>query len=98
MGWSCTRYREWELSYISENNKIGQRETAGLEKVKYYLLWTESPVKGEDMKQERLHNTKISENVGVWSFQKSETSEFRSFLEMENIGKSGVSRNQITSK
>ena len=87
MGWSCTRYREWELSYISENNKIGQRETVGPEKVKYYLLQMESPVKGEDMKQERLHNTKISENVRV-----------RSFPEMENIGKSGVSGNQITSK
>ena len=52
MEWSCTGYREWELSCISENNKIGQRETAGLEKVKYYLLRTESPVKGEDMKRE----------------------------------------------
>ena len=51
MEWSCTGYREWELSYISENNKIGQRETAGLEKVKYYLLRTESPVKGKGMKQ-----------------------------------------------
>ena len=98
MGWSCTGYRKWELSYISENNKIGQRETAGPEKVKYYLLRTESPMKGEDMKQERLHNTKISENVGVRSFQKSEMSEFRSFLEMENIGNSGVSGNQITSE
>ena len=98
MGWSCTGYREWELSYISKNNKIGQRETAGPEKVKYYLLRTESPVKGEDMKQERLHNTKISENIGVRSFWKSEMSEFQSFPEMENIGNSGVSGNQITSK
>ena len=98
MEWSCTGYREWELIYISENNKIGQRETAGLEKVKYYLLRTESPVKGEDMKQEGLHNTKISENVRVWSFRKSETSEFWSFPEMENIGKSGVSGNRIMSK
>ena len=80
------------------NNKVGQGETAGPEKVKYYLLWTESPVKGEDMKQGELHNTKISENVGVRSFWKSETSEFRSFPEMENIGKSGVSGNRITSK
>ena len=31
----CTRYREGDLSYKSENNKVGQRETAGLEKVKY---------------------------------------------------------------
>ena len=76
---SCTRYREGDLSYISKNNKVGQRETAGLEKVKYYLLRTESLVKGKDMKQEELHNTKISENVGVWSFQKSEMSEFQSF-------------------
>ena len=88
MEWSCTGYREWDLSYISENNKVGQGETAGPEKVKYYLLRMESPVKGEDMKQGELHNTKISENVGVWSFRKSETSEFWSFLEMENIGKS----------
>ena len=94
----CTRYREGDLSYISKNNKVGQRETAGPEKVKCYLLQMESPVKGEDMKQERLHNTKISENIGVQSFQKSETSEFRSFPEMENIGKSGVSGNRITSK
>ena len=71
MEWSCTGYREWELSYISENNKIGQRETVGPEKVKYYLLWTESPVKGEDMKQEGLHNTKISENVGVPEFSRN---------------------------
>ena len=97
MEWSCTGYREWDLSYISKNNKVGQRETVGPEKVKYYLLRTESPVKGKDMKRE-LHNTKISENVGVWSFRKSETSEFWSFPEVENIGKSGVSRNQITSK
>ena len=82
MEWSCTRYREWDLSYISENNKVGQGETVGPEKVKYYLLRMESPVKGEDIKQGELHNTKISENVGV-----------RSFLEMENIGKSGVSGN-----
>ena len=41
---------------------------------------------------------KISENVGVRSFRKSETSEFRSFPEMENIGKSGVSGNRIASK
>ena len=82
MEWSCTGYREWDLSYISENNKVGQGETAGPEKVKYYLLRMESPVKGEDMKQGELHNTKISENVGV-----------RSFPEMENIGKSGVSGN-----
>ena len=54
----------------------------GLEKVKYYLLWTESPVKGKDMKQEELHNTKISENIGVWSFQKLETSKFWSFQKM----------------
>ena len=98
MEWSYTGYREWDLSYISENNKVGQRETAGPEKVKYYLLRTESPVKGEDMKQGELHNTKISENVGVRSFRKLETSEFRSFPEMENIRKSRVSRNQITSK
>ena len=98
MGWSCTGYREWDLSYISENNKVGQRETAGPEKVKYYLLRTESPVKGEGMKQGELHNTKISENVGVRSFRKSETSEFRSFPEMENIRKSGVSGNRITSE
>ena len=70
MGQSCTGYREGDLSYISENNKVGQRETVGVEKVKYYLLWMESPVKGKDMKQEELHNTKISENIGVWSFQK----------------------------
>ena len=38
------------------------------------------------MKREWLHNTKISENVGVRSFRKLETSEFRSFPEMENIG------------
>ena len=44
-------------------------------------------MKGEDMKQGELHNMKISENVGVRSFRKSETSEFRSFPEMENIGK-----------
>ena len=93
MEWSCTGYREWDLSYISENNKVGQGETAGLEKVKYYLLRTESPVKDEDMKQGELHNTKISENVRVQSFRKSEMSEFRSFPEMENIGKSRVSRN-----
>ena len=48
----------------------------GPEKVKYYLLRTESPVKGEGMKQGELHNTKISENVRVQSFWKSETSEF----------------------
>ena len=46
------RYREGDLSYISENNKVGSRGTAGPEKVKYYLLQTESPVKGEDMKRE----------------------------------------------
>ena len=69
------------------NNKVGSRGTAGPEKVKYYLLRMESPVKGEDMKREWLHNTKISENVGVRSFWKLETSEFRSFLEIENIGK-----------
>ena len=34
------------------NNKVGSRGTAGPEKVKYYLLQTESPVKGEDMKRE----------------------------------------------
>ena len=55
-------------------------------------------MKGEDMKQGELHNTKISENVGVRSFRKSETSEFWSFPEMENIGNSGVSGNRITSK
>ena len=98
MEWSCTGYREWDLSYISENNKVGQGETAGPEKVKYYLLRTESPVKGEDMKQGELHNTKILENVRVQSFQKLETSEFRSFPEMENIGKSRVSGNRITNK
>ena len=70
----------------------------GPEKVKYYLLRMESPVKGEDMKQERLHNMKISENVRVWSFWKSEMSEFWSFPEMENIRKSRVSGNRITSK
>ena len=66
--------------------------------MKYYLLRTESPVKGKGMKQGELYNTKILENVGVRSFWKSETSEFRSFPEMENIGKSGVSGNRITSK
>ena len=40
----------------------------------------------------------ISKNVGVRSFRKLETSEFWSFQEMENIRKSGVSGNQITSK
>ena len=50
------------------------------------------------MKWEWLHNMKISENVRVRSFRKSETSEFRSFPEMENIGNSGVSRNWITNK
>ena len=94
----CTGYREGDLSYISENNKVGQGETAGPEKVNYYLLRTESPVRGEGMKQGELHNMKISENIGVRSFRKSETSEFRSFPEMENIGKSGVSGNRITSK
>ena len=48
----------WVLVHLStteldsKNNKIGQRETVGPEKVKYYLLRMESPVKGEDMKQE----------------------------------------------
>ena len=70
----------------------------GPEKVKYYLLRTESPVKSEDMKQGELHNTKILENVGVRSFRKLETSEFRSFPKMENIGNSGVSGNRITNK
>ena len=98
MEWSCTGYREWDLSYISKNNKVGQGETAGPEKVKYYLLQTESPVKGEDMKQGELHNTKISENVRVRSFWKSETLEFWSFPEMENIGKSRVSGNRITNE
>ena len=54
---------------------------------------TESQVKGEI--HERMTNNK---NVGVRSFRKSEMSEFQSFLEMEIIGKSGVSGNQITSK
>ena len=81
------RYREGGTELHKRDNKVGYRGTAGPEKVKYYLLWMESPVKGEDMKQGELHNMKISE-----------TSEFRSFPEMENIGKSGVSGNQITSK
>ena len=53
----------------------------------------ESQVKGEI--HERMTNNK---NVGVRSFQKLETSEFRSFPEIENIGNSGVSGNRITSK
>ena len=53
----------------------------------------ESQVKGEI--HEKMTNNK---NVGVWSFWKLETSEFWSFLEMENIGNSGVSGNRITSK
>ena len=40
----------------------------------------------------------MTKDVGVRSFQKSEMSEFQSFLEMENIRNSGVSRNQIASK
>ena len=65
---------------------------------------TESQVKGEiheGMTNNEKHRSPEfleNGNVGVRSFRKMETSEFRSFPEMENIGNSGVSGNRITSK
>ena len=65
---------------------------------------TESQVKGEiheGMTNNEKHRSPEfleNGNVGVRSFRKMETSEFRSFPEMENIGNSGVSGNRVTSK
>ena len=73
VGWSGISSELCRLS--TPQNGSG---SAGLEKVKYYLLQMESPVKGEDMKQGELQNTKISENVGVRSFRKLEMSVTRS--------------------
>jgi len=71
-------------------------KTAGPEKVKYYLLQMEAPVKGKNMKHVTNYiKTKTLENVGVQSFQKWKMLELWSFLEIENIGKSRVSRKQI---
>ena len=76
------------------NNKVGSRGTAGPEKVKYYLLRTESPVKGEDMKESDyiIQKSRKTSESGVSGnrkhrssgvFRKWKTSEIPEFPEIE---------------